>query len=230
MPAANNLIATTSNLFGVVGPTSNELEATAPLFDQAQIPMFSPSGLVSFNNTDLEFFYRLIPSDDIKGYVLAYWANQEGFKTGAAVFGNDAGSQSNVPTLLTGYEALGDEMVLNMKLAQDQTSYRTEASKLIQADPEVMFTEASPQTSSTFLKELQQQGGLVPIIGTDVTLQPPWLKAVSGAIGKDMETYYVGEQPYAATSGPAYEVFNEALLASGDEVDEPEQWSSTRTP
>jgi branched-chain amino acid transport system substrate-binding protein len=226
VPAANNLIATTSNLFGVVGPTSNELEATAPLFNQAEIPMFSPSGLVSFNNTDLQFFYRLIPSDDIKGYVLAYWADQMGFKTGAAVFGNDAGSQSNVPTLLTGYENLGDDMAVNMKLAQDQSSYRTEVAKLIQADPDVIFTEASPQTSSTFLKELQQQGGLIPIIGTDVTLQPPWLKAVAGAIGQDMEKYYVGEQPYASTSGPAYEVFKEALLASGDEVDDPRQWSA----
>jgi branched-chain amino acid transport system substrate-binding protein len=226
VPAANNLIATTSNLFGVIGPTSNELEATAPLFQQAQIPMFSPSGLVSFNQTDNEFFYRLIPSDDIKGFVLAYWADQQGFTRGAAVFGNDAGSQSNVPTLLQGYEALGDDMVIDMKLAQDQTSYRTEVARVIDAAPQVIFTEASPQTSSTFLAELQQQAGLIPVIGTDVTLQPPWLKAVAGAIGADMEQFYVGEQPYAAASGPAWEVFNAALLASGDDVEDPEQWSA----
>jgi branched-chain amino acid transport system substrate-binding protein len=226
VPAANNLIATTSNLFGVIGPTSNELEATAPLFEQAQIPMFSPSGLVSFNETDNKYFYRLIPSDDIKGFVLAYWADQQGFTRGAAVFGNDAGSQSNVPTLLQGYEALGDDMVINLKLAQDQTSYRTEAARVIDAAPQVIFTEASPQTSSTFLAELQQQGQLIPVIGTDVTLQPPWLKAVAGAIGDDMEQYYVGEQPYAQASGPAWEVFNDALLASGDDVEDPEQWSA----
>ena len=226
VPAANNLIATTSNLFGVIGPTSNELEATAPLFQQAQIPMFSPSGLVSFNQTDNEFFYRLIPSDDIKGFVLAYWADQQGFTRAAAVFGNDAGSQSNVPTLLQGYDALGHDMVINMKLAQDQTSYRTEVARVIDAAPQVIFTEASPQTSSTFLGELQQQGELIPVIGTDVTLQPPWLKAVAGAIGADMEQIYVGEQPYAPASGPAWEVFNDALLASGDDVEDPEQWSA----
>ena len=226
VPAATNLIATTSNLFGVIGPTSNELEATAPLFNEAEIPMFSPSGLVSFNNTDLEYFYRLIPSDDIKGYVLAYWADQEGYTTGAAVFGNDAGSQSNVPTLLDGYQKLGDDMVINMSLAQDQTSYRTEVAKVVAADPDVIFTEASPQTSSTFLAELQQQAGLIPIIGTDVTLQPPWLKAVAGAVGEDMDTFYTGEQPYAAASGPAWEVFNEALLASANDVPDPEQWSA----
>jgi ABC-type branched-subunit amino acid transport system substrate-binding protein len=227
VPAVTQMIATTPNLFGVIGPTSNEVDATAPLLNDAQIPMFSPNGLDSFTKTDLAYFYRLVPSDNVKGYVLALWADMQGYTRGAAVFGNDAGSQSNVPTLLQGYKELGHTMVINLKIAQDQTSYRTEVAQLVQANPDVIFTESSPQTASTFLAELQQQADLIPVIGTDVTLQPPWLKAVTAAIGQsDMNKFYVGEQPYAPPEGAAWQTFNEALLASSDQVPDPSQWSS----
>ena len=54
------------------------------------------------------------------------------------------------------------------------------------------------------------------MIGTEVTLQAPWLKAVNGAIGAgSMAKYFEGMQPYAPTSGPAWQTYNKALLASG---------------
>jgi hypothetical protein len=60
-----------------------------------------------------------------------------------------------------------------------------------------------------------------------VTLQAPWLKAVNGAIGAGaMAKYFEGMQPYAPTSGPAWQTYNQALLASGSQVPKPSQWSS----
>jgi ABC-type branched-subunit amino acid transport system substrate-binding protein len=142
------------------------------------------------------------------------------------VFGNDIGSQAGVPTLLKGYSELGGQMVLNQKIALGQSSYQPEVEQLIAAKPQVIFTETSPQTNATYLAELQQLGHLIPVIGTDVTIQPSWFTAMAGAIGKPaLSQYFVAEQPYAPPSGAGWQVYNKDLLASGS-VPKPAQWST----
>jgi hypothetical protein len=98
---------------------------------------------------------------------------------------------------------------------------------MLSAKPQVIFTEADPQTDSTFLSEVKQLHGMLPVIGTETTVQAPWLKAVGGAIGtSDLAKYFTGLQPLAPSTGPAWSVFNSALLASGSSVPKPSQWSS----
>jgi ABC-type branched-subunit amino acid transport system substrate-binding protein len=225
---ATRMLATTSNIFGVLGPSADEADATAPLIDQAKVPMFADTGQASFDQTKLQHFWRITPADDVKGYAMAIYAVKRGYLRGAAVFGNDISSQSNLPSLKAGFKQLGGDMVITEQLALNQTSYRTEVQRVAAAHPQVIFTEASAQADATFMSELKElTGGLIPIIGTEATLQPQWFTSVSGAIGKDNLTgVYVGEQPYAPPSGPSWEAFNTALLASGAAVPKPEQWST----
>jgi ABC-type branched-subunit amino acid transport system substrate-binding protein len=171
VPAAAKMLATTSHLFGVLGPSSDEADATAPLINAAKIPMFADTGEASFDQTKLQYFWRMTPADDVLGYAMALYAKRKGYLRGAAVFGNDVGSQSVVPTLLRGYSALGGQMVSNQKIALGQSSYQPEVEQLIAAKPQVIFTETSPQAASTILAELQQLGHLIPVIGSDGTVE-----------------------------------------------------------
>ena len=157
---------------------------------------------------------------------MALYAKRKGYLRAAAVFGNDIGSQAGVPALLKGYSQLGGQMVLRQKIALGKSSYQSEVQQLIAAKPQVIFTETSPQTNATYLAELQQLGHLIPVIGTDVTIQPQWFTAMAGAIGKPALTqYFVAEQPYAPPSGAGWQVFNKNLLALRS-VPKPAQWSS----
>jgi len=142
------------------------------------------------------------------------------------VFGNDVGSQIGVPTLLKGYSEVGGQMVLNQKITLGQSSYQSQVEQLIAAKPQVIFTETSPQANATYLAELQQLGHLVPVIGTDVTIQPSWFTAMAGSIGKPALTkYFVAESPYAPPSGAGWQVYNKDLLASSS-VPKAAQWST----
>lgn len=227
VPAANKLMATTTNLVGILGPSSDEALATVPLFDQGKIPMFVDTGQAVFDRSSYQYFWRITPADDVKGYALALWAHHLGFTRAAAVFGNDVGSQSDVPTLVKAFTKLGGTIVVNQKVALDQSSYRTEIEQVLAANPQVIFTEIDPQTAATYLSELQQLHGPIPVIGTEVTLQAPWLKAVRGAIGSQaMATSFTGMQPYAPPTGPAWQAFNSALLASSSQVPKPSQWAT----
>jgi ABC-type branched-subunit amino acid transport system substrate-binding protein len=227
VPAAQKMMATETSLVGVLGPSSDEALATAPLLDQGHVPMFVDTGQAAFDHTGDAYFWRITPADDVKGYALALWAHKAGYTRAAAVFGNDAGAQSDVPTLVHAFTRLGGTIVYNKPFALGQSSYRTEIENIIADHPQVIFTEVDPQTGATFLSELQQLHGLIPVIGTEVTLQAPWLKAVSGAIGASaMTRYFEGMQPYAPPSGAAWQAYNRTLLASASQVPKPSQWST----
>jgi ABC-type branched-subunit amino acid transport system substrate-binding protein len=223
---AAKMLATTSHLFGVLGPSSDEADSTAPLINAAKIPMFADTGEASFDHTTLPYFWRMTPADDVLGYAMALYAKQKGYLRAAAVFGNDVGAQSVLPTLEKGYSALGGQMVSNQKIALGQTSYQPEVEQLIAARPQVIFTEASPQADATFLAELQQLGHMIPVIGSDATVESAWLQAVAGAIGKPtLSNYFVGEIPYAPAAGPAWQVYNKYVLASPGVTKPASQWS-----
>ena len=70
------MLATTPHMFGVLGPSSDEADATAPLLNAAKIPMFADTGEASFDRTKLQYFWRMIPADDERGYAMALYAKQ----------------------------------------------------------------------------------------------------------------------------------------------------------
>jgi ABC-type branched-subunit amino acid transport system substrate-binding protein len=226
VPAAQQMIATNPNLVGMNGPSSDEALATVPIIDRAHILMFADSGQAAFDRSNYKYFYRLTPPDDAAGVAMAVYAFKKGYRRGAAVFGSDLSSQGNVPNLLSAFRKLGGTIVANQTLTLDQSSYRTEVTALVAANPDVIFTEADPQTDAAYLSQLQQLHGLIPVVGTQPTVQPPWAAAVGGAIGKaNLAKYFAGAQPYSTSQGPAWMVYNTALLASGSTVPKPEQWS-----
>ena len=225
--AAAKMLATTPHLLGVLGPSGDEADSTAPLINAAKIPMFADTGQASFDRTTLPYFWRMTPADDVQGAAMALYAKQKGYLRAAAVFGNDIGSQGSVPTLLKAYSALGGQIVLNQKIALNQASYQPEVEQLIAAKPQVIFTEASPQANATYFEELQQLGHLIPVIGSDATLsQTAWLSAMTAAIGKPaLSKYFTGATPYAAASGPAWQVYNKYLVATAGVTKPASQWT-----
>ena len=225
--AAAKMLATTPHLLGVLGPSGDEADSTAPLINAAKIPMFADTGQASFDRTTLPYFWRMTPADDVQGAAMALYAKQKGYLRAAAVFGNDIGSQGSVPTLLKAYSALGGQIVLNQKIALNQASYQPEVEQLIAAKPQVIFTEASPQANATYFEELQQLSHLIPVIGSDATLsQTAWLSAMTQAIGKPaLSKYFTGATPYAAASGPAWQVYNKYLVATAGVTKPASQWT-----
>lgn len=228
VPAAESLIATNNHLVGVLGPGSNEAPPTVPLFNRAQIPMFSDSGQALYSKNTLKYFWRITPPDDAVGYAMALWAHDKGYTRVASVFGQSIGAQGSAPTVTAGFKKLGGTITTAQILALDQSSYRTEVSAMAAGHPQAIFIELDPQSAATYLAEVKQLYHLVPIIGTDGTTQPPWLKAVSGVLGQQaFAQYYVGAQPYAPTSGAAHNLWLSQLHAAAASVTKPiAQWEN----
>ena len=227
VPAVQKMLATSTNLVGVLGPASNEALAVVPLLDQSHIPFVCDSGQPIFDKNADQYFWRITPPDDYWGYAMAVYAHDQGYRRVALVFGNDISSQGLVPTADRGVKKLGGTVVINQELVLDQSSYRSEVEQLIAAKPDVIFGQIDPQTASTYLSELKQLSGSVPPLVLYSAQYTPWLQAVSSAIGSATlaQSYHVliGS---TITSGPAFDAYNTNLLASAADVPNPAQWSN----
>lgn len=224
---AGKVVATAHPVL-VLGPDTNTAPPTVPIFNSAHIPMFSTTGSSEFDRqTKYNYFWRLLPPDKDTGYALAIGAHDNGITNLASVFGDAATNQTNVAPLAAAFKHLGGTVGITVTLASGQGSYETEAARVAGAHPQAIATEADPQTDATFLSELHQQmsGKLPPIYGTSATQEPPWLSAVGKAIGaKKLASLQLVAVPYAPFSGPTYDAFKKALLAT--KASNPSQFST----
>jgi ABC-type branched-subunit amino acid transport system substrate-binding protein len=228
VPAANQVAAAQPNLVAILGPTSDEADATIPIFNRSKITMFATAGSARYDKSIYKYLWRNTPADDVNGYALAIWAKQKGYTRAAAIFGGDVSSQGSKPTAIAGFEKLGGTITSTIDLALDQSSYRSEVEQVLAKNPQVIFTEADPQTDATFFQELlQSHGSLLPIIGTQPTQDQAWLDAVSHAVGKNnLAAAYTSVAPFADPSGPAYALFDSALKNAGAAVPDYQQWET----
>jgi ABC-type branched-subunit amino acid transport system substrate-binding protein len=226
--AATKALATTSNFAGTLGP-GGQATAVAPVFQKAGITMFADTGDSAFNHTTFKYFWRITPPDSSAGYAMALWAHNSGYTSAVAIFGNTTTAQTSVPTLLLGWKKLGGTMALTQLLVPGAPSYQSVAARVAAAHPQVIFTEADPQTDATFLKELLQLDGgrVIPIIGTQPTYTPQWQTAVGKVIGTaNLAKNYAALQPYAPALGKAYLVFKGGLLSDAKQIPNPSQWAA----
>lgn len=222
VPAANQMIASHSNLMAVVGCTSDEAATVAPIIDRAKIPMFCMTGQSEFDKTPLKYFHRLVPADIYDAYAMVgyalYGPNHTPYKKVALVFGNDIGSQSFVQPAVNALTKLGAQ-VKNFPIQLGASSYRTEVASVLAYQPDVIFTEALG-SAGTFLGEFKTQNGgkMIPIVGTSATIDPTWFQQVKDAIGVDtLVKNYTGVDLGYTFSGPAYAEFLTNLTAAASQ-------------
>jgi neutral amino acid transport system substrate-binding protein len=220
VPAANQMVASNSNLMAVVGCTSDEAATVAPIIDRAKIPMFCMTGQSEFNKTPLKYFHRLVPADIFDAYAMVgsalYGPGHAPYKKAALVFGNDIGSQAFVAPATNAFTKLGGTIAINQPINLSASSFRTEVNAMLATKPDVIFTEALG-AAGTYLKEVKTQNGgqMIPFIGTSATIDPTWFKQVSDAIGvNDLVKYYAGVDLGYSFSGPAYDEFITNLNAA----------------
>jgi branched-chain amino acid transport system substrate-binding protein len=210
------MFASTSNLALVIGVTSDEAASVVPIINANKTVVFSMTGQSEFDSTHFDYFYRLVAPDLDESYAMVAIAQQKHYSKIALAFGNDIGSQTFVQPAVGAVKKAGMTLVDNETLDLHATTFRTEAAKIVAAHPDVILTEALGATAASFLSEVKQLNGgtMIPIIGTSATIDPAWYSSVSGAIGANtLTSNYVADNLVVESTGPAYQVFSQNLLA-----------------
>src|SRR6202035_686880 len=218
-PATNQMIAGNSNLMAVVGCTSDEASAVAPIMNTSHIPMFCMTGQSEFNKTKLPYFHRLVPADIYDAYAMVGWImygpNHPTWNKVALVFGDDIGSQAFVQPATNAPQIIG-KTLQNFPIHIGASSFRPEVQSMLNFKPDVILTEALG-SAGTYLAEVKvlNSGQTIPFIGTSATLDPAWFKDVTNAVGvNDVVQYYRGVDLGYTFSGTAYTEFTTNLQAA----------------
>jgi ABC-type branched-subunit amino acid transport system substrate-binding protein len=185
VPVLNQVIATTTNLGAVLGPTSDEGVATIPILQRDGIPTFAQAPIVQLDHLQSKWIFQILAPDATAGIAMAYVAAKIHHWTKAALmFNSEAGAQSLTGPVTKAFKKMGGQIVTNVTLTPDQASYRTEILKLLSAHPQVIFTETDAQTAATLWSEMQQMHGLtIPVIGSGPTTGDDYYQAVTSALG-----------------------------------------------
>ena len=224
VPNVTKALATVSNLDMAVGLESNTAATTIPLVNNAKIPMVSTNGLVAFDKTTDQYFWRMTPSDDQNGAAFVAWANQKGCKRLAVVFQNNIGAQGNDPGVVAAAKTSGDTLTIDTTIPGDASSYSSVVAKVAGGKPDCLILAGDPQTSATFLSEYKQlDNGSVPQVVTSTdSITPAYFSAVQKVMGtafltKDM--YFVGS--YVDPNSSAFAVYKTAVN-SASQIKDPQ--------
>src|SRR5580704_7247019 len=175
--------------------------------------------------------WRDSPSDLQEGVAMAVWALEHGYKKAAFMMSSITTAQDFIPYIQGAYKNGGGTIVANETLTPGLTSYRTEALKVAQAHPQVIFSQMEPPTAAVLTQDFKEINNLaIPIIASDTSAAAEWIKAVTPAVAskavvscegatatspastvfmKYFNQDYKGQQPLASdkagtTTGPTY--------------------------
>jgi len=221
-------LATSSGIAGVLGPDSTSAATLVPLLNSKKLPMMVAAGEAAYDRSSYSYLWRDVPPDPANGKAIALWAKQQGYTRVATVFGTDAGSQGDLPGVVTGVKAVGITLADQENLTPDQPSYRSAAERLLAANPQAIITESDGATAATFFGELTQLGSVVPIIGTSGTPSTSYFSPLRGAIGNaNFDKYFRAVVVGNPVANPAVTAFNKAVLAVAGKLAKPvTQWEN----
>jgi len=214
VPAVRKLLSD-SNVVGIIGPETQEINAVAPIVSAAKIPTQFQGGSTAFDHNANPYLWRDSPSDSQLGVAMALYAYQKGYRSAGLLFYSDIAAQTFADPITATWAKLGGTIAVRITdLAPGQTSYRTQVQKVIDAKPDVIFTQTDAPTAAVLFKNFKELDNLaIPFVGTDVTGGDDYLKAITWPVAHDHLISVYG----TSVSGAATDEFNRifALLFPG---------------
>ena len=209
VPAVRQLLAA-SQVVGIIGPETQEINAVAPIVTSAKVPTQFQGGSTLFDRNTNQWLWRDSPSDSQLGVAMALYAYKKGYRKAALVFYSDIAAQTFPPPITATFKKLGGSIVSSITIAPDQTSYRTQVQQVIGTSPDVIFTQTDAPTAAVLFRNFKELNNLaIPFVGTDVTGGDDYLKAITYPVAHDHLISIYG----TSVSGAAADEFNKDFAA-----------------
>src|ERR1700674_629428 len=199
-----------SNLVGIIGPETQEINAVAPIVSSAKVPTQFQGGSTLFDTNANEYLWRDSPSDSQLGVAMALYGYNKGYRKADLIFYSDIAAQTFPPPITKTFQKLGGTIVKSYTIAPAQTSYLTTVQQVIADKPDVIFTQTDAPTAAVLFHNCQSLNNIaIPFIGTDVTGGDDYLKAITYQVAHDHLISVYG----TSVTGAAADEFNKVFTA-----------------
>ncbi|MDW4500333.1 ABC transporter substrate-binding protein [Sulfitobacter sp. D35] len=200
------------------GTTIAAAEAAAIPAGVVQIsPTATSPAMTGMDDNDL--VYRIVPSDNYQGEVLARMVLDEGLESVAVTFVNNDYGVGIGNTFIEAYKAAGGEITAAVKHEEKKDSYRSELATLSQAGGDALVVVAYAGDSGAKIVRQSIEGGLFTrFVGTDGLRD----EALIADIGAEALASSFFSSPTSPEDNPAQETLHEQFNAEyGEGADKP---------
>ncbi|HUF08622.1 MAG TPA: ABC transporter substrate-binding protein [Rhodothermales bacterium] len=175
-----------------------------------------------FGGTPVEPLFRGSPMDTAQATAAAMQAKEAGAQTVVVIGTEDSGMQVAQDTAAVAAKLLGMDVLGEIDIQTEQTSYRSEVAQANSLNPDALLVFAQAEEGGIIVKNAAEMGMSAMFLG-----EPNWIStdfpqtATMGAIDRHKEVWVVG---YTHADSPAWDFFREQwenseyadLSAAGD--------------
>lgn len=181
--AGNKLINVEKVTAIVGGYCSGETLAVAPVAEQTKTVMVSPASSAPSITNAGDYIFRVTPSDSYQGKFAAnYVYNTLGKRKAAVLFAKVDYTEALSNVFAEEFKKLGGEVVLSDSFLQTARDLKTQMSKVKDSGADVLYFATYTEAGAAGLKQAQELGLNIQIIGID-TYEDPKLQSAQGAEG-----------------------------------------------
>ena len=205
-------LITKDKVVAVLGEVaSGNSKAAAPMAQQSQIPMISPSS-TNPNVTQVgDYIFRVCFIDPFQGFVMAKFAADTLKLTKVAVFRDIKGAYSVglADVFVEEFKKMGGTIVADESYSEGDTDFNAQLTSIKSKSPQAVFVPGYYTEVALIARQAKKQGLNVPLLGGD-GWDSPKLIEIGGA---SLNGSYFSNHSSPDDPSPAIQKFNAAYKA-----------------
>jgi len=141
--------------------------AIAPIAEKNEIVLITPGSSNPEISRAGDYIFRLYPSDDYQGKILAEWAIRSNIKRVAILYVNNDFGKGLMTKFSKVFENKGGEVIIAEAYDQGETNFRSYLTKIGASKAQGLFIIASGQENATILIQAKELGIKTQIFAPD---------------------------------------------------------------
>ncbi|HYH84138.1 MAG TPA: ABC transporter substrate-binding protein [Pyrinomonadaceae bacterium] len=198
--SALNKLVNVDKVQAILGPfTSGVTLAVAPDAVREKVVILSPTA-TNYKLKDAgDFFFRVCPSDNYQGALLARTAYETlGARKVAVLYMNTDYGVGLQQVFTPEFERMGGKVLITEAFPQGGTDFRSQLAKIKQQNPDLIFMPSNYSEAAAILKQAKELGFNTKFLGGDGSYDPELLKLAGNAA----ESFMLSTMAFGDMSDP----------------------------
>jgi len=172
--------------------------AALPAANNAKIPMISPSASSPALSIPNDYFFRVVPPDNVQGAFMAQTIFDKGIRNVAVLYTNEPYGSGMNTVFREKFEALGGKVIATASAEPDVINLDSQIAALKAADPQAIFVAPNSVVTATAVLKLSRQAGInIPFFGADIMYDNTIItNAPSAADGLTISSFPTGTKAF----------------------------------
>lgn len=172
--------------------------AALPAANNAKIPMISPSASSPTLSIANDYFFRVIPPDNLQGAFMAQTIYNKGYKNVAVFYTNEPYGSGMNDVFHKSFEDLGGKIVASATAEPDVIDLTTQMQQIKASNPQAIFIAPNSVVSATAAIKIARQIGITaPFYGADIMYDSSLItNAPQAAEGLTISTFPTGTKSF----------------------------------